>query len=153
MAQTFEDAFMDIQTGIVSLALEVLETTGQQADMLFVYVSVEAQATAANFFVQQGKKIRSASEVGCTEYYMSQFYRLTNEDITGLRKLCQARNRPCPTEIRMFYNTQTQGFNVQYQYDPVCVNETSFEVFRKWMKEEQKKLGSGGFFGFLKNKR
>ncbi|MBO4669313.1 MAG: hypothetical protein IKW90_15165 [Lachnospiraceae bacterium] len=65
------------------------------------------------------------------------------KDIKEIASLCQENDRPVPTEIRLFYNVQTQKAGANYQYDPVVAktkNGISEDVVNGWIEEERSKL-------------
>ena len=60
MQKNFEEKFMDIQSGLISLCLEAVEG---KADKVYAYVSNEAKSRAFNAFFESKGEIKSAGKM------------------------------------------------------------------------------------------
>ena len=64
MAKVFEDEFTDIQSGMVSLVIEALETANMTVDKIYIYAFGTAHEGFFNlFFVKDGKLLHN-NQVG-----------------------------------------------------------------------------------------
>lgn len=98
----FEDDFMDIQAGLVSLALEAVGDT--DVDDVYIYGSIEGGMTSFNVFFRVDGSIRYLHEVVDDQSIVLQVLDLGTGDLGRLRDLCLTSGRDCPTQIRGWYD-------------------------------------------------
>lgn len=60
MKKNFEDKFMDIQSDLISLCLEVTEG---KVDKIFAYVSIEKKSSMFNAFFQQEGNVLTINQL------------------------------------------------------------------------------------------
>lgn len=148
MGKVFEDYLSEIQKEMLSVCLEY---AGHRVDRVFVYASYENNVISSDFFFEVNHKIwekNRLKEIDSAIYDSSvkkQFACLDEleKDIEGIISLCKEYDRPVPTEIRLFYNVQTQKAGATYQYNPVVAktkNKVAEDVVNGWIDEERSKL-------------
>ena len=72
MAKVFEDEFTEIQSGMVSLAIEALETADMTVDKIYIYAfGTEHEGFFNLFFVKDGKLLHN-HQVGVSEEIIDQ---------------------------------------------------------------------------------
>ena len=118
--ETFEDAFMDIQTGLVSLVLEALEGVAG-VSRVYIFGAVEEGMTSFNACVQLGERIERLDAV----------------------QLCARPGRACPTQLRGCYD-MGGGYDARYSYEPLASRAVDpvapGTAFAAWVEE----LRAGG---------
>lgn len=142
--RTFEDDFMDVQSGLVSLCMEATE--GLPVRDVYVYASIEGGMTVFNAFfrVDDPAGIRAEglvlplNRVVDDDDVRWQVLRLAQSDLAGLRRLCADAGRPCPTQIRGHY-AATGAYKADYAYDPIVSRNDGAGVapgatFAAWMR-------------------
>lgn len=135
MGKKFEDEFMDVQSGLISLCLEVAE---QKVDKVYAYCSIEKKSTMFNVFFEIGGQIKTLNQLGVNNALVMQFLKLGTTDLEKIKDVCINHNMPIPTEIKMYYSAKTNKFDAQYNYEEVCSEGTgrnSGEVFLDWISE------------------
>ena len=148
MGKVFEDYFSEIQKDMLSVCLEY---ANNKVDKVFVYASNENNVISSDFFFEINHKILKKSGLKDIDpaSYDTSFQRqiaclkALTKDIKEIASLCKDHNRPIPTEIRLFYDTQTRKANANYQYDSVVAktkNGISEDVVNEWIEEERNKL-------------
>lgn len=148
MGKIFEDYLSEIQKDMLSVCLEY---ANHKVDKVFVYASNENNVISSDCFFEihhQIVKKGSLDEIDSTIYDTSfkrqiACLKALTKDIKDIASLCKENNRPTPTEIRLFYNVQTQKAGANYQYDPVVAktkNGISEDVVNDWIEEERSKL-------------
>ena len=136
----FEDEFMDLQTQLISLCLEVVEG---KADKVYAYASIEEKSQSFNAFFEIDGEVKSISDLDISEDLMDQCLLLGIDDLMKIRELCERHNRERPTEIRMHYNVKNGEFDADYEYEEVCSAKTGLtahQVFYDWFD----KVKAGG---------
>lgn len=135
MQKNFEEEFMDIQSGLISLCLEAVEG---KADKVYAYVSNEAKSRAFNAFFESKGEIKSAGKMIDDRDVLKQFFNIGIEDIERMNKLCDTYGMKKPTELKMIYDVKNGKYQADYRYDEVCSAKTDLvahEVFFAWMDE------------------
>ncbi len=133
MSKIFEEQWMDLQSGLISLCLEAV---GKPVDKVFAYASIEENKKSFNAFFESGGQILTLRQLGVPSSFIRRFLTEGVKDLGKLEALCNASDRPCPFEMKMIYNAKTGSFDADYQYESVCGADksiTSAEVFRAWM--------------------
>lgn len=135
MKENFEDKFMEIQTGLISLCLEV---TGSKIDKIFAYASIEKKSTMFNAFFERDGKVLTINQLNFDRGTVMEFLKIGTTDLEKIKKICEQNEIQTPTEIKMYYDVKTGKYNADYKYDEVCSDKTgmsSGEVFMKWYNE------------------
>jgi len=144
MKQGFEEKFMDLQSELISLCLELVE---QKAEKVYAYGSIEKNSKAFNVFYEiegefvhkhelnkyQAKYIYSA-----TPQMRIQLMKLGIEDLEKIEHLCREYDTPIPTEFKMVYDVTTGKYNADYKYTEVCTAKTGVDssvIFMNWYNE------------------
>ena len=136
MSKVFEDALMEVQSGLISLCLEVVEN--RNIDKVYAYCSIEKKSMGFNAFFEVNGKIQTLDQLGIADGLIIQFLRLGTGDLNKVRDVCKRFERPTPTEIKMVYEKKNGKFGVKYRYDEVCSAKTGMcagEVFDNWITE------------------
>ncbi|WP_418722771.1 hypothetical protein [Enorma sp.] len=140
--ETFEDAFMDIQTGLVSLVLEALEGVAG-VSRVYIFGAVEEGMTSFNACVQLGERIERLDAVVCDRGILLQVMGLGASDLEGLVQLCTRHGRACPTQLRGCYD-MGGGYDARYSYEPLASRAVDpvapGTAFAAWVEE----LRAGG---------
>lgn len=126
----FEDAFMEIQSGYITLCLDLAGNVDEVN--VFIYQD-DVSCTFNAFFVKDGK-IKTPDE-SAAESIVDKFYELGVEDIDKLIGVCEKFDHKCPNEFRLTYNTHTKHFDAKYGYSNYAETSelTPFDVFVDWM--------------------
>ena len=135
MGKVFEDDFMDLQAGLISLCLEV---TNEKVDKVFAYGSIEKKSTMFNAFFEVDGKIKTLDMLGVPQELAYQFLDLGIEDLEKLHPMAQEYSRPIPTELKMYYDVKTGKFRSEYKYEEICsarTGKTAGDVFDEWIAE------------------
>lgn len=135
MKKNFEDKFMEIQTDLISLCLEV---TGSKVDKIFAYASIEKKSTMFNAFFEKDGKVLTINQLNIDRGTVMEFLKIGTTDLEKIKKICEQNEIQTPTEIKMYYDVKTGKYNADYKYDEVCSGKTgmsSGEVFMKWYNE------------------
>ena len=74
MEKVFEDEFMEIQTGMVSLCLEALEDVNINVDKVYIYVFCDEHETFFNTFFEYNSQIVSFNELGVSDDIVNQVF-------------------------------------------------------------------------------
>lgn len=135
MSRVFEDEFMDLQTGLISLCLEV---TQGKVDKVFAYGSNEKKSTMFNAFFEVNGEIKTLNMLGVSQELAFQFLGLGIEDLEKLNAIGAKYNRPIPTELKLYYDVRARKFKSEYKYEEVCsarTGKSAGEVFNEWLAE------------------
>lgn len=126
----FEDAFMEIQSGYITLCLDLAGNVDEVN--VFIYQD-DVSCTFNAFFVKDGKII--TPDESAAESIVDKFYELGVEDIDKLIGVCEKFDHKCPNEFRLTYNTHTKHFDAKYGYSNYAETSelTPFDVFVDWM--------------------
>lgn len=140
MKNSFDEEFMAIQEGIVSLCLEA---TKGQVDKVFAYASIEEKSRMFNVFFEKDGKILTLNGLGMNIKICIKLLDLGTADLLKIKKLCEENEMKTPTEIRMYYNVKSGKFDVSYKYEEICSGKTGIgaeDVFMDWYRTEKEKL-------------
>ena len=139
MSKVFEDAFMDLQAGLISLCLEVIN---RKADKVFAYGSNEKKSKSFNAFFEIDGEIKTLGQLNVPRDLAFRFLDIGTEDVEKLDALGEEYNRPVPTELKLYYDIPTNAFRADYKYEEVCSERTgrdASEVFLEWVEEMRAK--------------
>ena len=139
MKTGFEDAFMDIQAGLIALCMEV---TGGQVEKVYAYASMGKDSQMFNAFFEKEGRIVTLKQLGITPDLAMQFLEVGTEDLDKIRELCIEKEMPVPTEMKMYYDVKSNQYHADYRYendsDDTGENaQGTDEKFRKWIEERK----------------
>lgn len=147
MTKLFEDEFMDVQEGMLSLCLEYVSFN---ADKVFVYGSIEGGATSMNaFYLINGKivwpnevngALSSSEQIDDSPERQLQMLSIGVDDLGRLASICEKFEQPVPTQLKLVYDNRTKKFEANYSYDPVLsgnLEVDSYDVLEKWIEDER----------------
>lgn len=135
MSKVFEDEFMDVQTGLISLCLEV---TQKKVDKVYAYCSNEKCCKMFNAFFVVNGQVKMLNQLGVPRELAFRFLKLGAGDIVKMDAICKKHNMPAPTELKLYYDATSGKFNADYKYEEVCSYEKGVDqddVFRDWIEE------------------
>lgn len=135
MSKVFEDEFMELQTGLIALCLEV---TNGKVDKVFAYGSNEKHSTMFNAFFEVNGEIRTLNTLGIPKELAFQFLGIGIEDLEKLDDIGKTYGRPVPTELKLYYDVRTKKFRSEYRYEEICSARTgraAEDVFNEWIAE------------------
>ena len=139
--KVFEDAFMDVQEGMIALCEEMAGDTA--VDEIYIYGSIEEGTTSYNAFYRIQEKIVTASKISNDMNMVKQFLREGSNDLIRLSEVCMEYDRPVPTELRLCYKTASRSLDTHYEYDPICTQQNDklpSDVFREWKESVEKSI-------------
>lgn len=140
MIENFEDKFMEVQTELISLCLEVTES---KIDKVFAYASIEKKSTMFNAFFEKEGKVLTINQLNIDKRTAMDFLKIGTTDLNRIKNLCEQNKTRTPTEIKMYYDVKSSKFKADYKYDEICSSKTglsSGEVFMKWYNEIKKTI-------------
>lgn len=135
MGKNFEDDFMDLQSSLISLCLEV---AGQKVDKVYIYCSIEKKSKMFNTFFVINNKLKMLNQLGINKALIMQFLKLGANDLEKVKNICINYDMPIPTEMKMYYDAKTGKYDAQYKYEEICSEKTgknAGEVFLDWVSE------------------
>lgn len=135
MNKVFEDEFMDLQAGLISLCLEVTE---KNVNKVYVYCSNEKKSKMFNAFFDVNGEIKTLNQLGVPNKLAFQFLKLGTEDLEKVDVICKKYNMPIPTEMKLYYDVTSGKYDAKYKYEEVCSAQTgknAGEVFLEWISE------------------
>lgn len=141
MSKKFEDEFMDLQSELISLCLEV---TNKRVDKIYAYASIEEKSQMFNAFFEVAGEIKMLNQLGINNTLAMQFLKLGTGDLGKIKALCKEYDMATPTELKMYYDVKSGKYNADYQYIEVCSSKTGIsagEVFMNWVNQQRQELG------------
>lgn len=135
MNKVFEDEFMDLQAGLISLCLEVTE---KKVNKVYVYCSNEKKSKMFNAFFDVNGEIKTLNQLGVPNKLAFQFLKIGTEDLEKVDVICKKYNMPIPTEMKLYYDVTSGKYDAKYKYEEVCSAQTgknAGEVFLEWISE------------------
>lgn len=141
MEKVFEDEFMEIQTGMVSLCLEALEDVNIKVDKVYIYVFCDEHETFFNTFFEYNSQIVSFNELGVSDDMINQVFDLGMDDAEKIVDLCNEYNRKAPIQYKLVYDVNTKSFDSNYDYDNLEDTELGCAgAFIDWENEVKNNL-------------
>ena len=131
--KVFEDEFMEVQSGLISLCMEFLGEN--KVDKIYAYGSIEDGRYSFNAFFAVNGEIKSARAFESQTQKTFKFLNTGTFELVNIEDICIEYNKPVPTEIKMYYDVKTGEFNADYKYEPVCVDKCAGDVFDEWKAE------------------
>ena len=149
MKKEFEDYFSDIQSDMVAITLEYVES---RAEKIYVYCSVEENVVSSGFFykingqIVKKNKLNNILQQGESLYDVSidrqkAAVNIINDDIKKLMKLCTEYEKDMPTQIKIIYDIGANSLNADYRYDLVfsgTSTKSAFDILEEWVEQESK---------------
>ncbi len=135
MNKVFEDEFMDLQSALISLCMEV---TDKKISKVYAYCSNEKKSKMFNAFFEVNGEIKTLNQLGVPNNLAFQFLKLATEDLEKLDAICIKHNMPIPTEMKLYYDVASGKYDAKYRYEEVCTAKTgksAGEVFLEWVSE------------------
>lgn len=135
MNKVFEDEFMDLQSGLISLCIEVAQ---QKISKVYAYCSNEKKSKMFNAFFEVDGEIKTLNQLGIPSKLAFQFLKVGTEDLEKIEPLCIKYNMPIPTEMKLYYDVKSGKYDATYKYEEVCSAKTgksAGEVFLEWVSE------------------
>lgn len=135
MNKVFEDEFMDLQSGLISLCIEV---ANQKVSKVYAYCSNEKKSKMFNAFFEVDGEIKTLNQLGVSNKLAFQFLKIGTEDLEKIDAVCTKYNMPIPTEIKLYYDVDSKKFDAKYKYEEVCSAKTgkdAAEIFLEWISE------------------
>lgn len=135
MSKVFEDEFMDLQSSLISLCMEVTE---RKINKIYAYCSNEKKSKMFNAFFDVNGEIKTLNQLGIPNNLAFQFLKLGVEDLEKLDKICLKHNMPIPTEMKLYYDVSSGKCNAEYKYEEVCSakkRKNAGEIFSEWISE------------------
>lgn len=120
MDRVFEDDFMDIQSEMVQFGLDLAETAKENVEKIYLLIFSKASSFSASIFFKVGNRILEWNNIeieGGHNSYINLYFQPTCEQSIQMRKLFKANGRPCPEELRLTYDLETEEFEAEYGYD------------------------------------
>lgn len=134
--KVFEDEFMEVQSGLISLCLEFVKNA---VDKIYAYCSIEADSSSFNAFFEVNGQIKSTNDIEAEQRMIFKFLNTGLLDLEDIREICQKHNKPTPTEMKLYYDVNSGKFNADYKYTPVCVDKCAGDIFDEWKAEYENK--------------
>ena len=139
--KVFEDAFMDIQEGLLALCMEFAEDV--PVDEVFAYGSIETDAYSFNAFYVKDGQVLTTNKINVDLPTIREFLQIGGKDLVKLEKLCKEYGRPTPTELRLHYTVDGGHLDTHYEYESVCGPESGIsptKVFLDWRESVGEEL-------------
>ena len=99
MGKVFEDEFMELQTGLISLCLELARG---KVDKVFAYCSNEKKTKSFNAFFEVDGSIKTTNQLDVPGDLIDQFLKLGTGDVMNLDAIGKKHHRPVPTEMKLY---------------------------------------------------
>ena len=103
MLEGFEDAFVDAQSRVVSLCLELLKNSEKEADKIYIYLFQNDDEDYIDAFFEKEGNLYTTNEL-FSEEEIDVFFDCGVEDIENIIDICKAYDAKCPHEYRLVYN-------------------------------------------------
>lgn len=141
MLEGFEDAFVDAQSRVVSLCLELLKNSEKKADKIYIYLFQNDEEDYIDAFFEKEGNLYTTSEL-FSEEEIDDFFDCGVEDIENIIDICKAYDVKCPHEFRLTYNVISKSFDSNYNYDNVTevLDKDVLELVEDWFKSVTKTL-------------
>ena len=142
----FEDKLSEIQTDMISLALELAE---DKIDTAYIYGSYENNSLSFNSFFAQDNKvytINKLDQVGIenlTKDRMFQYLEIGISDLERFITLFQEDKKQAPTQLKLVYDNVNKKANAKYSYEIFYSNSDSLtpeDIFMEWYNEVKEEV-------------
>ena len=138
--KVFEDAFMEIQEGLIALSMELAGSV--PVDEIYVYGSLEDGAYSFNAFYVKKGQVLPTHKINEDLPTIKQFLQLGSHDLIRLEEVCREYDRPVPNELKLHYIVGG-GLDAHYEYESICGPESGIsptDVFRNWRERVAKEM-------------
>ena len=148
MTKKFEDYFSELQTDMVAISLEYVDS---QADMIYIYCSYEPGAYYFNVFYKIDNSILHKHELNLKDkniYDISidrqkTLLKIGRKNLKQIHEICKQFNRDMPTEMKLQYNVRNNSLKGKYKYELVYSNHETLlpnDIFNEWAEEIKKEI-------------
>ena len=144
--KNFEDKLSEIQTDMISLALELAE---EKIDIAYIYGSYENHSLFFNSFFAKDNKvytINKLDELGIENLTTDRMFQYLDIGITDFKRLItlfQEDKKQAPTQLKLVYDNVNKKAKAQYSYDLFHSNSdtlTPYDIFMEWYNEVKKEI-------------
>ncbi len=141
MLEGFEDAFVDAQSRVVSLCLELLKNSEKEADKIYIYLFQNDDEDYIDAFFEKEGNLYTTNEL-FSEEEIDGFFDCGVEDIENIIDICKAYDAKCPHEYRLVYNINNKSFDSNYNYENVTEvrDKDVLELVEEWYEECSKNI-------------
>lgn len=142
----FEDKLSEIQTDMISLALELAEG---KIDIAYIYGSYENNSLSFNIFFAKDNKVYAINKLdqlgieNLTKDRMFQYLDIGISDLERFITLFQEDKKQAPTQLKLVYDNVNKKAKAQYSYDLFHSNSdtlTPYDIFMEWYNEVKKEI-------------
>lgn len=142
----FEDKLSEIQTDMISLALELAEG---KIDIAYIYGSYENNSLSFNSFFAKDNKVYAINKLeqlgieNLTKDRMFQYLEIGISDLERFITLFQEDNKQAPTQLKLVYDNVNKKANAKYSYEIFYSNSDSLtpeDIFMEWYNEVKEEL-------------
>ena len=142
----FEDKLSEIQTDMISLALELAE---DKIDTAYIYGSYENNSLSFNSFFAQDNKVYTINKLdqlgieNLTKDRMFQYLEIGISDLERFITLFQEYKKQAPTQLKLVYDNVNKKANAKYSYEIFYSNSDSLtpeDIFMEWSNEVKEEV-------------
>lgn len=142
----FEDKLSEIQTDMISLALELSE---DKIDTAYIYGSYENNSLSFNSFFAQDNKVYTINKLdqlgieNLTKDRMFQYLEIGISDLERFITLFQEDKKQAPTQLKLVYDNVNKKANAKYSYEIFYSNSDSLtpeDIFMEWYNEVKEEV-------------
>ncbi len=141
MIKGFEDAFMDAQSRVVSLSMELMEYSNISVQKIYIYIFQNDCQDYLNAFFEKDGKILRLNDL-FTDEQINAFFDCGIEDVENIINVCNTYDSKCPNEFKLIYNVESGAFDADYHYGDFVSEEGIglVERFEKWCDTCKKEI-------------
>ena len=142
----FEDKLSEIQTDMISLALELAE---DKIDTAYIYGSYENNSLSFNSFFAQDNKVYTINKLdqlgieNLTKDRMFQYLEIGISDLERFITLFQEDKKQAPTQLKLVYDNVNKKANAKYSYEIFYSNSDSLtpeDIFMELYNEVKEEV-------------
>ena len=139
MKKCFEDEFVDVQSGLISLCLELTEEV-VGVDKVYAFAYNERKSKSFNAFFEVNGEVKTLEKINeLPEEMVDQFLKLGIDDLEEMEKICDRYESPVPVIMEMIYDVKTGSFDAHYQYEHLPEDVCADEIFLDWISKMKNK--------------
>lgn len=141
MSKAFEDEFMDAQSSVISLCLELLSLSDEKADKVFAYIFQNDMQDSINAAFGRDGEVFWLND-WFTDEQIDDFFDRGIEDVENIIDICQEYEKKCPNTFKLVYDIKTKSLDANYGYsDLAAEGDVGIdEDFLDWVKASDKGL-------------
>lgn len=141
-----EDKLSEIQTDMISLALELAEG---KIDIAYIYGSYENNSLSFNSFFAKDNKVYAINKLdqlgieNLTKDRMFQYLEIGISDLERIITLFQEDKKQAPTQLKLVYDNVNKKANAKYSYEIFYSNSDSLtpeDIFMEWYNEVKEEV-------------